>query len=105
MFGFLRVGFRPRVALLAICLAGCSCSPDGETPPVAFKMPSFGPAPALDEASSNPDPKAIRKVLFIAVDGLRADKLDNTDGDRLNIPNFESLQSEGIFVLESHQEK
>jgi hypothetical protein len=67
-------------------------------------MPDFGPAPAFDEAvSENPESTTIRrKVLFIAVDGLRADKL--TTGD-LKIPNFESLKKNGIFVPESHQER
>jgi len=90
--------------LLAVTLLASSCSSD-ETTSVPFEIPDFGPAPTHDEAVKDPNPTTVRKVLFIAVDGLRADKLDNTDGDRLTIPNFEALQSDGIFVLESHQER
>src|SRR5688572_10049524 len=94
-------GVLRRLALsLAVVVLGSSCSSD-ETPAVPFEMPGAGPAPTHDEAVKEPNPTTERrKVLFIAVDGLRADKLDNTDGDRLTIPNFERLQKDGIFVLE-----
>src|SRR5687767_2324583 len=94
-------------SLIVITLLVASCSSDGESPAVSLRSATFGSAPALDEAATNPNPVAptIRKVLFIAVDGLRADKLDNSDGTRLTIPNFERLQRDGIFVLESHQER
>jgi bisphosphoglycerate-independent phosphoglycerate mutase (AlkP superfamily) len=89
---------------LSATLLAASCSSD-ETTSVPFEIPDFGPGPAHGEAVKDPNPKTVRKVLFIAIDGLRADKLDNNDGDRLTIPNFEALQRDGIFVLESHQER
>jgi len=57
-------------------------------------------------ADPNPTTPFVRKVLFLAIDGLRASKLDNTDdGDPLASPNFESMQANGVFVYESHQER
>lgn len=102
-----RTDYCSRASLIVIAMLAASCSSDGESPVVSLRSATFGPAPILDEAAAVPDPVAptIRKVLIIAVDGLRADKVDNSDGKRLTIPNFERLQRDGIFVLESHQER
>lgn len=98
----------PNVLILCVTLLGTSCSSgSSDETSLPDDIQAFGLAPLNGEVIGEPNPKTpvIRKVLFIAVDGLRASKLDNTDGARLIIPNFESMQRDGIFVFESHQEK
>lgn len=93
--------------LLSVLLPMLSCSSD-HTPAEPFEIPPFeARAIGHTEVAVGYDAThtLVHKVLFIAIDGLRANKLDNTDGHNLTIPNFKSMQDNGVFVYESHQEK
>ena len=76
------------VSLLAATLPLLSCSSD-DAPAVPIDLPSFEGGPVVVDPGPNPPAQFIRKVLFLAIDGLRASKLDNTDGATLDIPNFD----------------
>lgn len=92
------------VWLLCAVVPLVSCS-SPHTSPIPIDLPSFEGSPSELDPGTNPPTPFIRKVLVVAIDGLRASKLDNTDGHLLDIPNFESMQADGIFVYESHQER